>query len=292
MEIAVLTMVHREKPHLHQWLRHYEPLVGRENLYVLVHGGDPEIIEMLQGCRLIFVPRKVVDWRFNRSRFQLINAYTNFLLTNYDCVISGDVDELVFCDPAISNNLRSFITEHRDRPVLTTLGMHVAHTKDDLPLDPDVPVLRQRRVAMPDSLYSKPLIVFQEPRWTIGFHGSAHDPFLPAGLYMAHIRCADTGISDMIASHRKETQESEENLGNKVRQRYWGKHDLFCLRLRKAVSQQQVQDFDATITNLRENLQSNVEKNVAARGGKSVLFKDIEVPPLLFPERFSNVSHA
>lgn len=54
MDTAVLTMVHSEHRLLQQWLLHYEPIVGRENMYVIAHGGDAEVYRIAQGCRMIY----------------------------------------------------------------------------------------------------------------------------------------------------------------------------------------------------------------------------------------------
>ena len=91
---AAMTMVHREAVYLRLWIRHYAAIVGRENLYVLVHGGDPEIMQIAEGCRLIYLPRLEVTAAFDRDRFALqtvegIFAGRDLLLGNSQQIASG-----------------------------------------------------------------------------------------------------------------------------------------------------------------------------------------------------------
>ena len=75
-------MVHQEEAYLRIWLDYYGKMLGRENLYVITHGGDPAIVEMAEGCRLVYLPRFAVDGTFDLRRFEVLNAYANFLLTH------------------------------------------------------------------------------------------------------------------------------------------------------------------------------------------------------------------
>lgn len=287
MDIAVLTMVHSEVAYFKQWLEHYEPQVGRENLYVLAHGGHEEILDLAQGCRIIFVPRLNVDWKFNRLRFRLINAYADTLVNQYDCVIAGDVDELVFADPDVAPNLRNLIERNVGKPILTPFGLHICEDETDKGFDPSLHVLQQRNTGLADAQYCKPLVVFAEPRWSIGYHACKHEPNLVEGLYMAHLRCAFQNISIEVRESRVETFDAFENLGNQSRQRFWGKHQLVCSRMYKTVKKLERVKLDDHIADMRAQLMSNVVSNYASRGGKSVQF--IEKPNKLFilPERFS-----
>ena len=267
MQIAVMTMVYQEIAFLRQWIQHYEPLVGRANLYILTHGGHENVIEVSQGCRLIFVPRRNVDWRFDRLRISLMNAYANVLLNNYDCVISGDVDELVFTDPAVCPSLGDLIEQHKDQPIMTAFGLHFCEDTDDLPFDRDRPVFAQRHLGAVDAQYCKPHIVFSEPNWTRGFHGSSHVPNLVDGLYMAHLKFAFRTVSRDVSSSRQKTFDSFGNLGNKSLQRFWGKGEMVTTRMYKAVKSLEHVELDCCINEMRDDLRSNVVKNYAGRGG-------------------------
>lgn len=282
-------MVHKEHRLFRQWLLHYEPIVGRENMYVILHDGDPEIYRLAEGCRTIYAPRRKIDWRFDRQRFELLNTYANFLLGNYECVIGGDVDELVFCDPVASGNLLDYLSAFREHPVLFTFGFHLVHHPDEPALDDDKAALGQRKFAVPDSDYCKPLVAFKEPKWSRGFHATAHQPVLPGHLYMAHLRCVDAGIANDTAEKRKETASVSENLGNIAKQRFWNAHDTIFRRLSRKVIKAEAQAFDEATPNLIRHLQSNIVANHANRGGYSMLFSENPVGVLHLPERFSDI---
>ena len=281
-------MVHKEHRLFRQWLLHYEPIVGRENMYVILHGGDPEIYRMAEGCRTIYAPRRKVDWRFDRQRFELLNTYANFLIGNYECVIGGDVDELVFCDPAVSDTLLDYLSTFRHHPILFTFGFHVVHHPDEPALDDRATALKQRRFAVPDSDYCKPLVTFQEPKWSRGFHATGHQPFLPDHLFMAHLRCVDAEIANDTAEKRKETATTSGNLGNTAKQRFWNAHDTIFRRLSRKVIKSQAKAFDEAAPDLIANLRSNIVSNHANRGGYSMQFVDIPAGVLRLPERFSS----
>lgn len=221
----------------------------------------------------------------------MLNTYANHLLGNYDCVIGGDVDELVFCDPAVSGNLLGYLSEFREHPVLFALGFHVVQHPDEPPLDDATHALQQRRFVVPDSDYCKPLVAFKEPKWSRGFHATGHRPVLPDHLYMAHLRCVDAGIANDTARKRKETAEASENLGNTAKQRFWNAHDTVFRRLARQVGKKPAVAFDEAAPDLVVNLRASVVENHANRGGFSMQFEDIGRDVLHLPDRFSDLPH-
>lgn len=289
--VAAMTMVHNERYFLQQWIAHYAPLVGRENLYVLVHGGEEDILQELAGCRVVYLPRRRIDWKFDRSRFAFLNAYADFLLQNYDCVIAGDVDELVFVDPDIASDLVTFVAgfQHLEVPVLTTFGFHLLNGDDGAAIDRARPVFGQRALAVADADYCKPLIAFQPPKWFRGYHSSGWAPYLPDGLYMAHLRCVDRGVAGEVAADRRETAASMSATKNQAHNRFWNHHDLFFKRMHRLVRQEDVRPFDECIHGLVAELRGNVVENHAGRGGKSVRFTSKELIPMRLPDRFARV---
>jgi hypothetical protein len=288
METAVLTMVHTEHRLLKQWLHHYERIVGRSNMYVIAHGGDNEVMRLATGCQMIHAPRRRVDWRFDRLRFELINAYANYLLENYQCVIAGDVDELVFCDPQVSPNLLDYLAQFSDKPVVTPFGFHIVQQRDELSLNDEVSFLKQRRFAVPDSDYCKPIVAFQRPSWSRGYHASKHAPFLPDHLYMTHLRCVDAGIANDTAAKRQETANTAPNLGNKASQRFWKAHDVVFRRLRRRVNKAEAVELDDAIEAFKDDLRGNIAVNHAGRGGQSMTFSAGVTRVVHLPERFAD----
>lgn len=288
MDIAVMTMVHKEVAFLQQWIMHYEPLVGRQNLYILTHDGDEDVVRTAHGCRLIYLPRNKVDWKFDRLRFRLLNAYADFLLNNYDCVISGDVDELVFADPAIGS-IFDLIEENKENSIMTAFGMHLCEQPEDPSYNPDQPVLSQRTIAVADDQYCKPHIAFKEPKWTKGFHGSAHKPNLVDGLYMAHLKYAFKELSKDVSSLRKETFDQFDNIGNKSLRRFWGQSDMLTVRKYRELRGLEAVNLDECIHSLRDDLRSNVTSNYAKRGGLSLIFTAPPQNSIILPERFRDI---
>lgn len=289
--VAAMTMVHNEQYFLQQWIAHYEPLLGRENLYVLVHGGEEGVLQELSGCRVIYLPRHRIDWKFDRTRFALLNAYADFLLQNYDCVIAGDVDELVFVDPDIAGDLVSYIEgfRHLEIPVLTTFGFHLLAGDDAVAIDRTRPVFGQRTIAVADADYCKPLIAFQQPRWFRGYHSSAWPPHLPDGLYTAHLRCVDRGVASEVAADRRETAAVMEETQNKAHNRFWHHHDMFFTRIHRLIRSKELMPFDESIHKLVTELRDNVVENHAGRGGRSLRFTSEKLIPMRLPKRFARV---
>jgi hypothetical protein len=281
-------MVHQETAFLNIWINYYAPIVGRENLYVLTHGHNDAVAALLDGCRTIFVPRNVVDWRFDKLRFALLNVYGNTLLANYDGIIAGDVDEIVFVDPALHDSLHDVLAAHCDKPVLTPFGFNVCEVDGDAPFDASKTVLAQRKVAFADQLYSKPLIAFSEPGWSKGYHASAHQPCFVEGLYMAHLKFAFESIVQDVSAERRRTAQFNHNLGERSRERYWTKGDLIFRRMKRYVSQLSKHAFDSAVDAQVENLSRNVVSNQSGRTGFSCAFTQ-EVQAMILPTRFESL---
>lgn len=289
MEIAVLTMVHNEADHLRAWIKYYEPLAGRENLYIIAHGGDENIVQIALGCRVIYLPRKKVDWRFDTLRMRVINAYAAYLINNYDCVVSGDVDELVFADPDVAPTLRDFIQLGHKEKVLTTFGFHLMCDGSEDGYNPLLVPTAQRNLAILDGHYCKPLICFAEPEWTKGFHSCMHGFSMPVGLYMAHTRCASLEIERSVAEGRKESVGGFDNLGSTHLQRFWERHDLVCVRRRRALQKSTIYELDDVIDMLRSDLRDGFTNG---RFAERAIFSPGQIRAIRLPERFRRVAAA
>ena len=95
MRIAFLSMVWRDYWLLEKWISHNEKVVARRDLFVLNHGGDPEIDRIAAGCNVIHVPRDEVSMDLTKRRWRLIAGVSSGLLAFYDRVICTDVDEII-----------------------------------------------------------------------------------------------------------------------------------------------------------------------------------------------------
>lgn len=84
-----MTKAYQERTMLPLWARHYEKLVGRENLLVLDHGSSPAI--SIDGVRTERLPRGPVD---EYDYIEILSVWQRKLLSEYDWVITTDTDEI------------------------------------------------------------------------------------------------------------------------------------------------------------------------------------------------------
>ena len=58
MPAGALTMAYKDYYFLQRWVDYYGRQFGREHLYVLSHGGDPEHDRICEGANVIRLPRE------------------------------------------------------------------------------------------------------------------------------------------------------------------------------------------------------------------------------------------
>ena len=196
MRIAAVTMVYQGYGTLKRWCAHYGKLVGEENLYIISHGDDPVHREIASRSNVIGIPRTGLD-RFDYNRHTALDSLASFLETYVDVVMRVDVDELVFVDPDLHADLASCLGSYR-ADAWFCLGFNVFAKLDEPKLDLERPYSEQRRLCVVASMYSK--AVAGRNGVFIGFHGArdsvkkdASRMILPKGLYLAHVRHAETG---------------------------------------------------------------------------------------------------
>ena len=290
---AALTMVHQEEAYFRLWLDHYGAILGRENLYVITHGGDPAIVGMAEGCRLIYLPRLSVDGNFDSNRFEVLNSFANYLLSQYDGVIAGDVDELVFVDPALGVSLVEFAEQHRSAsPALRAFGFNVFEREGDAPLDPGRKVLAQRRHVRCEQDYCKPLIVFSRPGWSVGYHAVPGQPYLPDGLYLAHLHYVSAGLVADIAGQRAETLAENPQIhdARAFRAKWWSSRAKHARDYMRLMSSRPVEEFDDRIGELLDELRGTVvQSRWGGRGYTQMAFRQRQDYVLRLPERFGGV---
>lgn len=289
---AAMTMVHREAVYLRLWIRHYEAIVGRENLYVLVHGGDPEIMQIAEGCRLIYLPRLEVTAAFDRDRFALLNAYADFLLTQYDGIVAGDVDELLFVDPAIGLGIFELAEQYRSQsPVVKAFCLNLIEAEDDHAFDTALPVLGQRRLARANEEFCKPLIAFQSPKWSAGYHAASHPPVLPDGLYMAHLHYMSQHVYAEVARSRIATLENNPKIrdGQSFKADWWGKGARHNKQYNANANGLPKVAFDDHIAGLVAELRANVVPSRFGRKIQTMRFDSRPQVVLELPDRFASV---
>ena len=195
---GAITMAYQDHFFLDRWVRHYGAQFGRENLFVLSHGEDPEHRRIAAGANIIHVPRDPMLWRFDRRRWWLMTHFSAGMLRYFNWLIVGDVDEVVVVDPAVAPDLVSYLARH-DNPrtapkSICPLGIELVHNPEaePEPIEAGVPVLSRRRVFRANANYSKPCIIRRDAGFTIGGHANDHQPrYLDPHLYLIHMRFFD-----------------------------------------------------------------------------------------------------
>lgn len=186
MNVAAVTMAYNEPVMLAWWLRHYSRQVGARQCYVIDHDSDDGSTARLGEVNVIRVPRGSFD---ETTRANFVSDFCTSLLRWYDWVAYTDVDEMLVADPAIYASLADYcLRRHPD--VVTALGVNLLHGYHESAIDPDRPLLGQRRWMFPLSSMTKPLLTRVPTRWTAGFH-SSDAPIVFDGLTNFHLAYVD-----------------------------------------------------------------------------------------------------
>lgn len=187
---AALTMVKDDYFFLEKWIAYYGGLFGRDALYIISHGGDPEIDRIAYGCSIIRIPGGI-DTGFDAKRWRMLSNYTNGLLNYYNFVICGDVDEFVIMDPKTNLNLAQFLLK-RKPSIITPIGLEVVHRLDKETETIADGILKTRHFCRYSSYFSKPCIVGKAVKFARGGHYSTEPELkLFRNLYLFHMKYAD-----------------------------------------------------------------------------------------------------
>jgi hypothetical protein len=72
---------------LQRWVDYYGKHLGRENLYILSHGGDPEHKRIAKGANVIYLPYDATRYCFNQRRWQMLSLMTTAFTRYYDWML-------------------------------------------------------------------------------------------------------------------------------------------------------------------------------------------------------------
>lgn len=224
--MAAVTMVNRDHFFLERWVRYYSAQIGRENLYVLRHGEDPEIDRIADGANVIHVPNLPNKNRLDRERWGMLSKFASGLTLYYNWVLTNDVDEIVAVNPNVGASLPDYLnrTFATGAPqFISPFAVEMIHLpeREPDPILPDIPILGRRRHFRVNSNYAKPCIIRNRIRFSVGGHGSnienvAFDP----NLYLFHLRYVDDDISRQRLAARRELELSR-GAGNVARSGTW-----------------------------------------------------------------------
>ena len=210
---AAITMAYQDHFFLDRWVRHYGAQFGRQHLYILSHGGDPEHARIAEGCNIITLPRDPTMFRLDRRRWSFLSQFSNGMLRYYNWLFVGDVDEIVIVDPDIAPDLTSYMQAKvgKDTPrSLCPLGIELIHNPalEPEPIAPDATILSRRRNFRVNANYSKPGVIRREVAFTIGGHANNHLPrALDPHLYLIHLRFFDYDITCARLGQRREMRD-------------------------------------------------------------------------------------
>jgi len=208
-QMAAMTMVGGDYFFLKRWVDYYGRQLGRENLYILSHGGDPEHRKIGEGCNVIYLPHDRSRHRFNQRRWQMLSLITTGLTQSYNWVLTTDVDEIVAVDPGVHDSLPGYLSRFRtdEMPqVVTPFAIEMVHNPvlERQPLDGEAPILSRRRLFRLNANYAKPCITRRRITFFPGGHYANHPKlFLDPHLYLFHLRFIDYGMTyERLATRR------------------------------------------------------------------------------------------
>lgn len=206
-QVAVLTIARDESVMLPRWVRHYAGQVGMENLFVIDDSSTDGSTDDLP-CTVLRIPP--MRRSFEPTRMRMLSGLAEGLLSVYDAVLFADADELVVADPDRHEDLRHFVAHRQGSTVLGVMCLNVIHdTAREAPLDPDLPVLAQRRLAKFVPRMCKPSLKWVDAAWTAASHGVRTSYTVDEDLYMFHLKFADRGLLKAAADHRRRLVEDD-----------------------------------------------------------------------------------
>jgi hypothetical protein len=85
--MGAMTMVGGDHFFLQRWVDYYGKHLGRENLYILSHGGDPEHKRIAKGANVIYLPYDATRYCFNQRRWQMLSLMTTAFTRYYDWML-------------------------------------------------------------------------------------------------------------------------------------------------------------------------------------------------------------
>jgi hypothetical protein len=182
---------------LKKWISYYGRELGEENLFVYLDGEDQSL--PYDTGKVNVIVRKRVSQEVtvaDRTRIGFLNEQAHKLLEKYDLVIGGDADELLVVDPKVGKSLVEYLSTAKCKPCISGLGIDVGqHLKEELPIDDTKPFLSQRKYALMDSQYTKPVVVSERVHWGAGFHRvKGRNYRIDKNLYLFHFGSVDEGI--------------------------------------------------------------------------------------------------
>lgn len=206
--LAAITMVRDERVMLPRWVAHYGSECGTDHLYVIDDGSTDGSTDDLP-CSVIRIP-SWGDKHFETTRMKMVSRIAAGLLEAYDAVLFADADEFLVADPERHDGLVDLLTKRADQEVLGAQALNVVHDARREPaLDPDQPVLGQRRWAKFVPLLCKPSLKRTIEPWVAGSHGVTVPFTIDPDLFLFHLKFAEREHLRATGDHRKALADGE-----------------------------------------------------------------------------------
>jgi lipopolysaccharide biosynthesis glycosyltransferase len=215
---AVQTIVHNEAVFLPIWLRYHRRFFAPEDIYVFDHESTDG---STSGGGFVRIPvtHDTVDHTWMVTTLQ---AHQHELLERYDVVLTLDVDEVVVPDPD-PGTLGDYL-DRFDEEYVNCLGYELLHVADEPALDPDRPILDQRRWWFANDGYDKPALATQPTVWEPGFHSLAEGHAnLDPDLRLIHLHRMDYAICRERHRHRRAREWNQRDVAYG-----WANHNLLA----------------------------------------------------------------
>ncbi|SLN64643.1 hypothetical protein ROA7450_03425 [Roseovarius albus] len=273
-------MVYKGYWHFECWIRHYSKILGRQNLFVVLHGADDRAQRIANGCNVITVPRESYLERFDRKRFFALSNFRDFLLASYDIVLQSDADELLFAD--CEDGLLGALKRLPDQPAIFTLGFELIEVENDNLVSDEFSLLSQRRNGIFFGKYTK-ASVFRKKGVKVMMHGYSTDEIasgkhgyaLADDIYLAHLRFSNTYALSSANAGKQDLIERVEIAPS----RDWTDPETTREKLLTKFDKAELLDFSLAAQHARRALGTGVRRT---RIGRHVL----HAPPQLMPHRF------
>lgn len=193
--IAAITMARNDEFFLNRWISYYGAQFGEENLYIYLDGMDQKIPSGAGRSNIKKMPhREQAVQRGDKTRILMLSELARKLFADgYDIVIGCDCDEFLIVDPALNVTLAEYLSDKKIGTTLSGLGMDVGmDLNSEKPLNPDMPMLAQRKYALMSTRYTKPVVLGRPATWGSGFHSvKGHNFHIDKNLYLLHFGGVD-----------------------------------------------------------------------------------------------------
>lgn len=209
--IAFITMVRDDNDMLNKWINHHAELTGdRKSLYVIVHGGNDEIIEIANGCSVISIPFDPSGTSFESKRMAMMRGFADGLFGYFEKVCILDCDEFIVVNPDFKMPfLEMLATQFDGLKAISPLGFEIVHhlAEEKAGCDFDQTILSQRPHGFFSAMYCKPCIL-TEPNLRGNVHRLNNAPWsITDKIFLIHLKWMDIDFVSKTSDLRDEVMQ-------------------------------------------------------------------------------------